>query len=265
MAVVVEQTIPFPPSSLDLENPKRWDTLFPLIRPSVTSTRTPKGQTILIDSALARRKGVVHIAAIGTLGNFSSKLLDEQNVTAIVTEQRGAGLLTAQDVQHALSSAGVEARQGVVVVRTGKKRDVQSHSPELLEVETNGELEADHLLHLLGNATETARTSIHHISGVVKAFVKGSSTAHSRFHVEKVEGNPAVVHVDGAKGFEKARHAVERDLKHVLQEHQGQVGEGVTFSVHLSDVNGLSRLENCIVAGEIGRYFGESRSCQWMR
>lgn len=255
MAVVVEQTIPFSASSLDLQNSSRWNNLFPLIRPSVKAVRSAKGQEILIDEALAKSK-YVHIAAVGSLGNFSSKLLDDRNVTAIVTEQAGAKSLTAQEIRHAMHSAGAGKEQGVVIVRAGKKRRVELHGSDIVEVESGGELELDHILHLLANATESCRTSIREIAELVKIFAKSTSTAHSKFHVEKAEGNAAVLHTEGPAGFEKAKHAVERDLKHAMRAHTSQEGE-VTYSVHYSDTNGLSRLENYIIAGEVAQYLGE--------
>jgi len=51
---------------------------------------------------------------------------------------------------------------------------------------------------------------------------------------------------------------VERDLKHVMKAHAAQDGD-VTYSVHYSDINGLSRLENYIIAGEVAQYL-ESQS-----
>lgn len=257
MAVVVEQTIPFSSSTLDLENSSRWNNLFPLIRPSVKAVQTHKGQSILVDEALAKSK-YVRVAAVGSLGNFSSKLLDDRNVTAIVTEQAGAGLLTVQDIQHAIHSAGIGQDQGVVVVRNGKKRRVEVHSSDVLEIESESELQQDHILHLLGNATDSCRTSIHHTAEMLKGFAKSASTAHSKFHIEKAEGNPTILHIEGVAGFEKAKHAVERDLAYAMKHvaHKAQT-EQVTYSVHYSDVNGLSRLENYILAGEIAQYLGE--------
>lgn len=254
MAVVVEQTIPFEQKALDLQNPSRWTNLFPLIRPSVKPVRTAKGQTILVDQNLANGK-FVHIVAVGSLGNFSSKLLDDKHVTAIVTNQHGAGLLTNQDILNAMQSVGAAQDQGVVVVRAGKKRRVEVDGPDIVEVESEGELQQDHILHLLGSATESCRTSIHQVAELLKQFAKSASTAHSKFHTEKAEGNPAVLHADGACGFEKAKHAVERDLKHAMKAHTAQEGD-VVYSVHYSDVNGLSRLENYILANEIAHYLG---------
>ena len=258
MAVVVEQTIPFSSSSLDIENPSRWNTLFPLIRPSIKAVRTPKGQSILIDAALAKSK-YLRIAAVGSLGNFSSKLLDNRNVTAIVTERSGAGILTAQDIQHAIHSAGIGQDQGLVMVRLGKERRVEVHGSDILEIETEGELQHDHILHLLGDASDSCRTSIHHTAEMLKGFAKTANTTHSKFHVEKADGNPAVLHAEGKAGFKNAREAVERDLKHVMKVHTANIAKtkDVVYSVHFSDVNGLSRLENYILAGEIAHYLGK--------
>lgn len=261
MAVVVEQTVPFPSSSLDLQNAHRWNDLFPLIRPSVRQVQTAKGQHILVDQALAKSK-YVNIVAVGNLGNFSSKLLDEKHVTAIVTEQTGAGVLTPQDLQHALHSVGAAKEQGVVVVRSGKKRRVDVHGSDIVEVEAEGELESDHVIHLLGHATESCRTSIHQVTELLKLWAKGASTAHSQFHTEKAGSAPAIKHASGETlGYEKVKHAVERDLKHAMKGQTAQSGQ-VTYSVHYSDINGLSRLENYILAKEIAEYLGEQSHCR---
>ena len=257
MAVVVEQTIPFSSSSLDVENPSRWNSLFPLIRPSVKAELTPKGQNILIDEAHAKGK-YLRVAAIGSSGNFSSKLLDNKNVTAIITEKAGAGILTAQDVQHAIYSRGIGEQQGIVIVRSGKQSRVEVHGSDIIEIETESELQQDHVLHLLGDATESCKTSIHQAAEMLKSFVRGASTTYSKFHTEKAAGNPSVLHADGAASFTKARDAVERDLKHVMRSvaHTEQT-QSVVYSVHYSDINGLSRLENYIIAGEIATFLGQ--------
>jgi hypothetical protein len=256
MAVVVEQTVPFSADVLDLENTARWNSLFPLIRPTVKAVQTPKGQSILVDEAHAKSK-YVRVAAVGSVGNFSSKLLDERNVCAIVAERSGGGLLTAGDIQHAIYSSGIGEHQGVVVVRSGQQRRVEVHGSDLVEVQTEGELQQDHVLHLLGNATESCRTSIHQIAELLKSFAKSAATAHSQFHTEKSKDSPAVNHESGTFGYDKAREAVERDLKETTK-HIAHTAQSVpvTYSVHFSDVNGLSRLENYILAGEIASYLG---------
>jgi len=250
MAVVVEQTIPFSSSSLDLQNPHRWNDLYPLIRPSVKQVQTAKGQHILVDQALARGK-YVNVAAIGSLGNFSSKLLDEKNVTAVVTEKAGAGLLTIQDIKHALQSVGAAEERGLVVVRAGKGRNVQVHSSDVIEVEAVGELELDHLLHLLGNATESCRTSIHQVTELVKAFAKDTVTAHSAFQTEKSGDKPAIRDGQGSStSFDGVKSTIQKELQSVLKSQGSQNGQ-TTQSIHYSDINGLSRLENYIIAKEI--------------
>merc|ERR1712072_257348 len=226
MAVAVEQTIPFPQASLDLQNAQRWNNLFPLIRPTVQTIQTAKGQKIMVDKALAQGKHI-HIAAIGGLGNFSSKILDNRTATAIITDQSGAGLLTPADVEKALQNAGAAKEQGVVIVRLGKQRRVETHSPSIIEVETEGEL--------------------------LKLWAKSNSTSRSKFHVEKANGNPAVLHAEGPTGYQNAKDAITKDLKQAMKAHSAQEGP-VTYSVHYSDVNGLSRLENYIMAGEIAQF-----------
>ena len=99
------------------------------------------------------------------------------------------------------------------------------------------------------------RLSIHQTAELLKLFVNSASTAHSTFHTEKAEGNPAIFHAEGSAGFEKARHAVARDLQRVLRSETTQHGPQ-TYSVHYSDVNGLSRLENYILGLEIAKYLG---------
>ncbi|RMX73642.1 hypothetical protein D0869_13398 [Hortaea werneckii] len=249
-------------ASLDLQNAQRWNNLFPLIRPTVQTIQTAKGQKIMVDKALAQGKHI-HIAAIGGLGNFSSKILDNRTATAIITDQSGAGLLTPTDIEKALQNAGAAKEQGVVIVRLGKKRRVETHSPSIIEVETEGELEQDHVLHLLANATESARSSMTQAGELLKLWAKSNSTSRSKFHVEKANGNPAVLHAEGPTGYQNAKDAITKDLKQAMKAHSAQEGP-VTYSVHYSDVNGLSRLENYIMAGEIAQFLGEhaDQSCQ---
>ena len=156
MAIVVEQTIPFSKSDLDLENSSRWHTLLPLIRPSVVHAQTAKGQTILLDQNLAKSR-YVQVAAVGKSGNFSSHLLSERNVAAIVTEQTGAGILTAQDVRHTLQSNDINLSQGLIVARVGRETRIEPVHDNILEIEVNDELRLDHILALLNHTTESAK------------------------------------------------------------------------------------------------------------
>lgn len=260
MAIVVEQTLPFPPTTLDLENATRWTTLLPLIRPSLKTVRTPEGQDLVVNTARAAGNHV-DIIAIGTGGNLSSKVLDSKHVTAIIiTQDMGASAIRAADLPRVLESAGIQCPRGVVVVRAGKQRRLDVHQSDVLEFQTNGELEQDHVLQLLRIATETTRSDVRNISDMLQAFAAEAVTTDSKFHAVKTDGGPAVVHHDGVQVFEKAKNAVERDLKHLFQQLSPQ-SEDIVYSVHYSDVNGLSRLENYIIANDIASYLGKNVAC----
>ena len=103
MAVVVEQTIPFSQQTLDLENPERWNRLFPLLRPSLQRQSLPGGQSILIDTRHNQQNGI-QIVALSDSGCLSSTLLSDTVATAIVNEQKGKGTATAEDIANALQS-----------------------------------------------------------------------------------------------------------------------------------------------------------------
>ena len=156
MAVVVEQTNPFSKPDLDLENPSRWNNLLPLVRPSVIRAQTPKGQTVLVDRDLANSR-YVQVAAVGRSGNLSSHLLSERNVAAIVTQQGGAGILTAHDIQHTLQSTGISLSQGLVVAKVGKETRIEPLQDNVLELVVEDELKLDHVLALLNHATESTK------------------------------------------------------------------------------------------------------------
>lgn len=108
----------------------------------------------------------------------------------------------------------------------------------------------------------TPRISLQKTNELLKAFLETSSTAHSTFHIEKAEANPAILHAEGSSsGYKQAKHAIERDLKYVMRSHPATGAtrqDSVTYSVHYSDINGLSKLENYILGLEVGNYFGES-------
>lgn len=218
----------------------------------VVPVSTSKGQTILLDRAL-NSSPYIQIVAIGRSGNFSSKFLSDRHIAAIVTETSGAGILTAQDLKHTLEQNGTQVGQGLVVLRAGKETKVSGPDDGVVEVETEGELVFDHLLSLLEHATETARTSIHRTAELLKLFMKTAVTTKSEFHPAKKGENASVVHEIGHAEFETATKALEKDLTHVLRSQASQTGS-VTYSVHYSDINGLSQLEIYILAYEISNY-----------
>ena len=158
MAVVVEQTIPFDSKALDITNPSRWAKLLPLLRPSITAFSTDNDQTVLVDRSLSHSKDV-RIAAIVQPGNFSSKLLEIRYVCAVATEAAGKESIVAEAIAIAVEKSGISLTPGLVIVRCGKQKRLVI-SDAAVEVEVNGDLEADHLLHLLGEVNEATRYAI---------------------------------------------------------------------------------------------------------
>ena len=254
MAVVVEQTIPFSSPSLDLQNTNRWNGLLPLVRPSVKHVQTAKGQQLLVNQSIIDSK-FCNTVAVTAPGNFSSKLLDGSKVAAIVTEEPGKEGLTARDIKYALQEFGATEHQALVVVRSGKSRNLKaSVEDNSIDVEVNGDLEYDHLLFLLANRSKGSRRMIEDADSLVKDFFKNELTAYSTFQTDKVEGKPAISGAGGdSAAFESVKATVEKQLKELFEKQKNQSRE-VTYSIHYSDINGLSRLENYIIAKEIAEY-----------
>jgi dihydroxyacetone kinase len=149
MSIVVEQTLPYTSSELQLEDPARWSRLFPLMRPSIKSVEIGNGQTVVLDTALANNKNVL-IAAIGSLGNFSSKILSESHVAAFTSEPLARGTITAEDIVKVLTDSGFPTENGLVVMRGGSEQDLKVGSG-VVEVSVIGELKFDHILSLLAS------------------------------------------------------------------------------------------------------------------
>ncbi|KAI4782599.1 Dak phosphatase [Aureobasidium sp. EXF-3400] len=253
MAVVVEQTIPFAKEQLDAGNTARWNTLYPLIRPSIQAVKTAGGQTVLVDQTLANDK-FVRIAVVGRAGNFSSKLLSDKRITAVVTDSESGSKPSSKELAQVINEAGHRQHAGIVILRSGKKKRLTRPEDELVEVGLKDELEMDHLIHLLGAATEPTRSSIEKTCEVLRKFLDTSTTVTSTFQTGKEGGRPALSHAEGdSSGYEEARHAIAKALDRVLRPHLDQ-RDGVTYSIHYSDVNGLSRLENYILGLEIATY-----------
>lgn len=79
----------------------------------------------------------------------------------------------------------------------------------------------------------------------------------STFHERKTGNRPSVIHSIGAAEFNSAKRAIDRDMGHLLNSRPNP-GTDIVYSVHYSDINGLSRLENNILAHEISEYLGKS-------
>ncbi|WPG99831.1 Hypothetical protein R9X50_00265100 [Acrodontium crateriforme] len=250
MSIIVEQTLPFPRQSLNLRNPSRWNSLFPLLRSSMKAIPIPSGATVLVDETLAQGPKV-KVVAVGRGGQISSQVLKEKSVAAIMLE--GDSWTKADELVCGILAAGVQRENGIVVVRRGRQRGLEGNEMKVVVVETEDEVMQDHVLHLLGCATDSCRASLPQMMELLRQVLDRSRTVYSSFCHEKEDGHPAMLHGDGVQGFEKARHAVECDLKNAMKGSWSTFGE-VVYSVHFSDVNGLSQLENYIVAGEIARY-----------
>jgi dihydroxyacetone kinase len=147
MSLVVEPTHAYTSSQLKLNDPKRWSRLFPLIRPAVKVIDIGDNLKIVVDTTLADSKNVL-VAVIASVGNFSSKILNESHIAAFATEPFGSQSISAKEVVTALKDHGFPTDNGTVVLRASTKQDF-SVSSGLVEVSVIGELKLDHILSLL--------------------------------------------------------------------------------------------------------------------
>ncbi|KAI4851409.1 Dak phosphatase [Aureobasidium sp. EXF-8845] len=241
MAVVVEQTIPFAKEQLDAENTSRWNTLYPLIRPSIKAIKTTSGQTVLVDQTLADDK-YVRVVVVGKAGNFSSKLLSDKHITAVAIHSDSESVVSSRELAGTIDEAGHQQQAGIVILRSGKQKKLTKVADELVQVELESDLEVDHLIHLLGAATETTRSSIDATIKVLQTFLDNWTAVTLTFQTGKEGGRPATSLAAGdSSGYEEARHAIAEALEQVLQSHSEQK-DGVTHSVHYSDINGEAGL-----------------------
>lgn len=91
--------------------------------------------------------------------------------------------------------------------------------------------------------------------------MKSAVGTASSFQEKKTRSGPSVAHAEGVAEFNSAKKAIDRDLGYLLDAEPSQV-TNVVYSVHYSDVNGLSRLENNILAHEISVYLGKKHERQ---
>lgn len=147
MSVVVEQTLPYTAVELKLEDPTRWARLFPLMRPSIKVIATTNEQAVVVDTALAGSKNVL-IAAIGSVGNFSSKMLSESHLAAFTTERPGNPTISAEELQTILKNNGFPTQNGVVVLRSSTNPNLRT-SRGIIEFSVEGGVKFDHVLSLL--------------------------------------------------------------------------------------------------------------------
>lgn len=88
---------------------------------------------------------------------------------------------------------------------------------------------------------------------MLEHFIKAQVETTSTFQGKKTGNGPSVSHATGVAEFTSAKGAVDRDLDHLLSSGSAS-GEETVYSVHFSDLNGLSKLENNILAHEISAY-----------
>ncbi|EKD15396.1 uncharacterized protein L3040_001763 [Drepanopeziza brunnea f. sp. 'multigermtubi'] len=260
MSIVVEQTLPYSSAQLQLEDPTRWSRLLPLIRPSVKSIETANGQTVLVDTALASSENVL-VAVVGRVGNFSSKILSESHLVAAFTvEQREKGI-SARDLARALEESGFPTENGVVVLRAGGAQDL-TMAAGVIELTLDGVLKLDHILSLFAAAKPNVKASFEKTRALLDHFVGSTADTTSTFHKQKSGDRPAVAHAAGLVAFNSAKSSIDKDLSSLLRSKTPSTDS--IFSIHYSDVNGLSRLENNILAHEISGFLAGRDSASYI-
>ncbi|KAE8444002.1 hypothetical protein EG329_001131 [Mollisiaceae sp. DMI_Dod_QoI] len=256
MSVVVKPTVPYSHEELQLDDPKRWSRLFPLMRPSIKTVETSNGQTIVVDPSLSDSKDVL-IAAIGSVGNFSSKILSESHLVAFTTEHFGRPVVSAEEIAKTLKNEGFPTENGLIVVRSSSKQDLEARpESKVLEFAVVGELKLDHILSLLLATRPEVKASFEKTKALLEHFVKSAARTNSTFHEKKTGSALSVVHAVEISEFNSAKQSIDKDLTHLLSSRPPN-GDDIVYSVHYSDVNGLSRLENNILAHEVSEYFAK--------
>lgn len=89
-------------------------------------------------------------------------------------------------------------------------------------------------------------------------FVKSSAKTTSKFQEQKSGNAPSVAHNVDVVAFNSAKTSINKDLSSLLSS-ASSTGSGNVYSIHYSDINGLSRLENNILAHEISEFLGRSQ------
>ncbi|KAE9363557.1 Dak phosphatase [Stipitochalara longipes BDJ] len=256
MAVVVEQTLPYSTTELKLEDPHRWSRLFPLMRPSIKAVETSNGQTVVVDTALLGSKDVL-LTAIGTVGNFSSKILSESHLSAFTTEQLKFSTISAEKIQTILKDNGFPIQDGVVVVRSSSKQNLRmSHG--IVELSVESELQLDHVLSLLKVMKPEIKLSLEKTRALLEHFANSATRTTSTFHEKKTGNSPSVTRGLEIVEFNSAKSAVDKDLSSLLGSKLAADGD-LVYSIHCSDINGISSLENNILAHEISEYFANKQ------
>ncbi|PMD50370.1 Dak phosphatase [Hyaloscypha bicolor E] len=256
MSVVVEQTLPYTAVELKLEDPTRWARLFPLMRPSIKVIETTNEQTVVVDTALAGSKNVL-IAAIGSVGNFSSKMLSESHLAAFTTERPGNPTISAEELQTILKDNGFPTQNGVVVLRSSTNQKLRT-SRGIVEFSVEGEVRFDHVLSLLSAMKPDIKLSLDKTQALLEHFANAATRTTSTFRENRIGNGPSVSHSLEIAEFKSAKSAVDKDLGRLLSSGP-LLGGDLIYSIHCSDINGFSRLENNILAHELSEYLANKQ------
>lgn len=156
MSLIVEQTLPYTSAELQLHDPKRWSRLFPLIRPSIKAVELASGHTVAVDTSLTKSKDVL-LVAVGSAGNFSSKILSESHLALFTTENVGAHSISLNEIVNFLRKSGFPVENGVVIIRSSLMLGLRAVSERAIDVSVVGELKLDHVLSLLSASNAETR------------------------------------------------------------------------------------------------------------
>lgn len=101
------------------------------------------------------------------------------------------------------------------------------------------------------------RNNISGVQELLNAFLKTALHTKTIFQTDKSGDQPAVVHGAGRGSFQTAKDALAQDLARIVKTKDAST----VYSVHVADINGLSQLENYILAHEIADFLGETDRC----
>lgn len=108
------------------------------------------------------------------------------------------------------------------------------------------------------------RASLEKTRSLLEHFIISSSWTNSTFHEEKIGNGPSVDHACEVVEFSSAKKAIDRDLGGLLSS-VSKPEVDVVYAVHYSNTNGLSKLEDNILAHEISEYFSKTEQYQMKR
>ncbi|KFZ08777.1 hypothetical protein V502_09152 [Pseudogymnoascus sp. VKM F-4520 (FW-2644)] len=258
MAVIVEPTLPFLATDLKLGSHSNWVRLFPLINPACVAVYNPSGHTVLVNKSAADC-GDVLIGAVVPGSNLSSKLLEESALSAFALRNHGKDDATAADLVQALASAGIPVGPGVVAVRSASESRLElvfrSNTP-VLEVDVVGDLQFDHVLSLLSNMRREAKQSLESVTELIELFLKSAKSTTSVFQTSKIGEHLSRKRGSESLAVKSAKESVFEDLALLLESSAICTNSqmDIVYSAHYADTNGLSQLENYLVAHAISEY-----------